>query len=107
MVFACDKYNRSEDNIYAIAKTVDAMRGIERWGASDMMERAFSGFKALNAENDGESWWSILGCDPHASQEQIDAAYKIKARQAHPDLGGSAEAMQKVNIARDQARRVA
>ncbi len=26
MVFACDKFDRSEDNIYAIAKTIDAMR---------------------------------------------------------------------------------
>jgi hypothetical protein len=107
MVFACDKYDRSEDNIYAIAKTIDAMRGIERWGASDMMERALSGFKALNSENDGESWWSILGVDAHASQEQIDAAYKRRVREVHPDLGGSDDAMAKVNIARDQARRVA
>jgi hypothetical protein len=104
MVFACDKYRETCDNIYAIAKTIDAMRGIERWGASDMMERAFSGFKALNAENDGESWWSILGCTAHASNDEIDAAYKRKIREVHPDAGGSHEAMTKVNIARDQAR---
>lgn len=104
MVFACDKYDHSEDNIYAVAKTIDAMRGIERWGASDMMERAFSGFKALNAENDGESWWSILGCHAHATSDEIDVAYKRKIREVHPDAGGSHEAMTKVNIARDQAR---
>lgn len=103
MVFACDKYDRSEDNIYAIAKTIDAMRGIERWGASDMMERAFSGFKALNAENDGESWWTILGCTATSSAEEINSAYKSKLRVSHPDAGGSREAMTKLNIARDQA----
>jgi hypothetical protein len=37
MVFACDKYTDTCDNIYAISKTIDAMRGIERWGASDMI----------------------------------------------------------------------
>ena len=104
MVFACDKYDRSEDNIYAIAKTIDAMRGIERWGASDMMERAFTGFKALAAENSGESWWSILGCSAMASKDEIDAAYRKRSREAHPDLGGSQELMAKVHLARDQAR---
>lgn len=104
MVFACDKYDRSEDNIYAIAKTIDAMRGIERWGASDMMERAFTGFKALAAENSGESWWAILGCSALSSKEEIESAYRKRSREAHPDLGGSQELMAKVNLARDQAR---
>lgn len=103
MVFACDKFDRAYDNIYAIGKTIEAMRGIERWGASDMMERAFSGFKALNSENAGESWWSILGCDASATRPEIDHAYNTKLRQCHPDAGGSHEAMTKLNIARDQA----
>ena len=104
--FACDKFDRTQDNIYAIAKTIDALRGIERWGASDMMERAFSGFKALPSETDGESWWSILDCEPSATAEEIDRAYKIKVRQVHPDAGGSHEAMRKVNLARDAARSI-
>ncbi len=103
MVFACDKYNRSEDNIYAMAKTIDAMRGIERWGASDMMERAFMGFKALNPENEGESWWTTLGCTATASRAEIEHSYKTRLRQCHPDAGGSHEAMTKLNVARDQA----
>lgn len=105
MVFACDKYNKTEDNIYAIAKTIDAMRGIERWGASDMMERAFTGFKALNSENAGESWWSILQCDPSASKEDIERSYRARLHLCHPDTGGSHEAMTKLNLARDEAYR--
>lgn len=104
MVFACDKFDRAYDNIYAIGKTIEAMRGIERWGASDMMERAFSGFKALNSENEGGSWWDTLGCRPHATQDEADAAYRVKIRTCHPDSGGSHEAMTKLNLARDQAR---
>jgi hypothetical protein len=107
MVFACDKFRAPCDNIYAIAKTIEAMRGIERWGASDMMERAFTGFKALNSDNDGESWWSILGVSASASQAEIDHAYKSRLREAHPDAGGSHDQMTKLNLARDQARRVA
>lgn len=103
MVFACDKYDRSEDNIYAIAKTIDAMRGIERWGASDMMERAFSGFKALAAENDGPSWWGVLQVRAGATSAEISAAYRELAKIAHPDSPtGSHEAMAELNSARDQ-----
>ena len=47
MVFACDRWNRIEHNMRAITKTIEAMRGIERWGSSDLMERAFAGFEAL------------------------------------------------------------
>ena len=36
MVFACHKYVHVQDNVNAIGKTVEALRGIERWGASDM-----------------------------------------------------------------------
>ena len=105
MVFACDKYRESCDNIYAIGKTIEAMRGIERWGSSEMLERAFSGFKALNAENSGESWWSILGVSADALMEDVELAFRARIKTSHPDLpGGSVEAMQKLNLARDQAR---
>lgn len=104
MVFACDKFREACDNIYSIANTIDALRGIERWGASDMMERAFSGFKALNSENEGDSWWSVLGCSASANLDEIDRAYKAKVRMVHPDAGGSNEDMRKVNVARDQAK---
>jgi hypothetical protein len=105
MVFACDKYRQACDNIYAIAKTVEAMRGIERWGASDMMERAFSGFKAL-ASASSESWRDVLGFgDEAVTVDRIHAAYKAAARSAHPDAGGSVEAMTRVNVARDEAMR--
>lgn len=104
MTFACDKFNQTCDNIYAIAKTIEAMRGIERWGASDMMERAFSGFKALNAENEGESWWTVIGCTANSTRAEIEAAYRMRLRDVHPDRpGGSHDAMVKLNIARDQA----
>lgn len=42
MCFGCDRFHYVKENIQAIAKTIEAIRGIERWGASDMMERAFS-----------------------------------------------------------------
>lgn len=83
----------------AIGKTVEAMRGIERWGASDMLDRAFTGFEALAAP---EQWWQVLGVGQSASRDEISRAYREKARTAHPDQGGSDAAMARLNAARDQ-----
>lgn len=102
MVFACDRWNRVEDNIRAIEKTIEAIRGIERWGASEMMERAFSAFEALPAPR---SCWNVLGLRRGASAADINAAYRAKARDAHPDSGGTDAAMAELNRARAEALR--
>ncbi len=101
MVFACDRWDRIEHNMRAITKTMDALRGIERWGSTDLMERAFAGFEALPAP---EQWWQVLGVGEKASRDEIESAYRAKARAAHPDTGGSTAAMALLNAARDQSR---
>jgi hypothetical protein len=106
LVFACDKYRAVTDNIYAIAKTIDAMRGIERWGASDMMERAFTGFKAL-PEKGSQSWRDILGIprDQFVNRQVIEDRFRELAKVRHPDMtGGSADEFQKLLEARAAAR---
>jgi hypothetical protein len=106
MCFACDRWDRIQDNIYAIAMTIEALRGIERWGSGSMVEQAFTGFAALPPPR-GESAdpWEVLGIRPGATEEEVDAAYRQKARKAHPDApGGSEEAMQALNAARDAAK---
>jgi hypothetical protein len=45
-VLACDLFNEVRLNMHAIGLTVEAMRQIERCGASSMLERAFRGFMA-------------------------------------------------------------
>jgi hypothetical protein len=102
VVFACDRFDLLRDNMLSIAKTIEALRGIERWGASEMMERAFTGFKALSDASQ-ESWWDVLECRPDAPEEIIQAQYRSRVRVSHPDTGGSEEAMQRLNVARDQA----
>src|SRR5271170_6432852 len=39
MCFACDRWDKVQDNVYAIAMTIEAMRGIERWGSGSMVEQ--------------------------------------------------------------------
>lgn len=92
MVLACDKFAKREANMRAITLTIDAIRGIERWGSSDMMERAFTGFTALPPPV-ALSWRDVLDpADPEGS-------YRRLRSQAHPDKGGSAEAFQRVEAA--------
>jgi len=103
MVFACDRWNKVEDNVRAVTKTIEAIRGIERWGASEMMERAFTAFEALPPPR---SCWDILGVSPYATAADISAAYHTKARTMHPDVGGSEAAMSELNRANDEAIRI-
>jgi hypothetical protein len=44
MSFACDRWEKVEHNMQAIAKTIEALRGIARWGTGDMLAAAFTGF---------------------------------------------------------------
>lgn len=102
MCFACDSYVRVRENLRAVSLTIGALRGIERWGASDMMERAFRGFTAI--EDKGRSWRDILDISlPNPTKEDIQLAFKEKARTAHPDVGGSAEKFLELTQARDHA----
>ncbi len=87
MVFACDRWIGVKNNVQALRKTVEAIRGVERWSASDMMERAFSGFQALTDQSSGE-WWAILSVSPTATYHEVESAFKQKRRDSHPDKPG-------------------
>lgn len=107
MVLACDKWVYVEDNIHAIGLTVKAMRGLERWGVSSMLERAFQGFVALPPPApEEEPWHKTLGVPEDAPLEDIEAIYKLRCKQAHPDRGGSSEKQAAVNLAMEKARKV-
>ena len=98
---ACDRFDRIEDNIAAIAAHIEALRGQERWGVADM-KQAFAGHVALPAP---EQWWNVLGVRPDASADEVDQAWREKMRAAHPDHGGSESAAQRLNRAREEARK--
>jgi hypothetical protein len=102
-VLACDRWHTVADNVAAIAAHIEALRGQERWGVADM-KQAFAGHVALPAP---EPWWEILRVRHSATPEEINAAYRGLARQAHPDLGGSTAAMARLNAAREEGLRSA
>ena len=95
----CDRWARIEANVQAIALTVEAMRGMNRWGAKHMLRAMFQGFRALPAAKTQRQWWEVLGVAAHTCTEDVHAAYRAAAKRAHPDSGGSTEAMAEINEA--------
>lgn len=100
---ACDKWSRVEDNVWAIAKHIEALRGQERWGVGSV-EQAFRGYMALPSigESEASTWWRVLGVHANASVDQVKEAYRLLARKHHPDAGGDPEMFQRVQRAMER-----
>lgn len=98
---AIDIYSRVADNISALAATIDAMRAIERHGGAIVLERVFSGFDALPAPGTltARQWLDVLECRADSTRDTIEAQYKRKRSDAHPDRGGSTESFDEVQRA--------
>ena len=101
---AVDRYDEVQDNLAAVAATLEAMRSIERHGGAAILDRAFTGFAALPAPAGGKrEWWTVLELPSTASQAEIREAFNRLAREHHPDRGGSDERMAEIIRARDEA----
>lgn len=100
---ACDKWDRLADNLAALAKHVEAIRGQVRWGVGSI-EQAFGGYLALAAVGAPRPWWEILDIDPAAPWPKIEAKREALLHRHHPDKGGNANHAAEINAAFDQAR---
>lgn len=115
MVMAQDRYWDVAANLRSLALAIEAMRALDRHGGGTMMERAFAGFTALPAPDGAKPkrpWWTVLNypADPDdrldLSVEEVDARFRTLAKRRHPDVdGGSVEAFQELQEARDDAVR--
>ncbi len=103
---ACDAYYHVEDNIAALAAHIEATRAIERHGVATAVE-ALHAFQALPAPPDlkpKRPWWEVFGVMRDlADRETIEGLYRIKAAKAHPDKGGTHEAMAELSEAKAEA----
>lgn len=104
---ACDRWDLLAANIQAVARTIEALRGIERWGSNDMVARAFSGFTALQIAPAETDWRAVFGVLSDAVPRLTDvrARYHSLALTVHPDRGGSQEQMARLNAAMEAAER--
>lgn len=65
--------------------------------------RSDQGYHTPSPQIANGHWSTVLAVSPQATVSEIKSAYRKLARTAHPDAGGSAEAMSRLNAARDQA----
>lgn len=101
---SCDQYAKINTNLRAIGKTVEAIRGMERWGTEEMVDRAFTGFTALPesiimGEHVSDVWHEVLQVLQTADYEIVKAAYNRMLHKSHPDTGGSDFEFQRVQNA--------
>lgn len=102
----CDKWRMLEENLRAIAKTIEALRGLERWGAKDMVNAAFRGFKALPSSIatplPHRSWFTVLDVNEHANAIEVKQAYRNALKLTHPDAGGTQAELAEVQRAYEE-----
>lgn len=103
---AVDRYPKPEDNLQAIHHVLEARRTEMRHGGLHVVRQTFKGFTALPAPPGRKSWREVLGIAPvvPVTAREIDAFYRDAAAKAHPDAGGSNEAMAELNRARAEAK---
>jgi hypothetical protein len=99
LCFPCGNYSRMEDNIHAIALTLENLRAIDRYGVT-LQHQQYLGFAALPApattgtvEQAAQFFASIAAAGITAEQVMADPeiyrkVYRYAAAQLHPDAGG-------------------
>lgn len=100
MAMARDAWERAEENMRSLTLAIEAMRQLDRHGGSTMMSRAFEGFTALPPP---KTCWEILGIQPTRHADAVQAAFRARAFDEHPDKGGSNIDMAALVKARDDA----
>lgn len=84
----CDMFLKQDDNVRGLYKIVESMRTIERFGGSNVSQKAFSGFAALPPPKD---CWKTLGISkgigaglsPKLKREFVMEAFRDRAREGH------------------------
>lgn len=109
---AVDMYDRVEQNVAAIAATLEAFRAVERHGGAQVIDRAFTGFRAIPNLDAPRPWRVVMGIDKLEKElgEPIDLFwlekhYKNLAHTRHPDKGGTDKDMAELNRAYEEGRR--
>ena len=86
-------------NLRALGICLEEMRMLDVRGVGGVAASAYMQLAAPQAERDP---WEVLGLRPGASRDEVEGMYRIKAKSAHPDTGGSNEAMAELNNARER-----
>lgn len=97
-----DRYTTPASNLQAIHHIIEARRVELRHGTLALVRATFEGFRALPAP---KHWSDVLKLPRNATREDVIRAWKDRAKESHPDAGGSDSLMAEINSARDTALR--
>ena len=103
LVMARDAFTSVAGNLRTLGLAVEHLRGLERHGGSFMFEKAFTSFLAIAPPNWKKPWRQVFGVKPEW-QGDVTALFREKARERHPDAGGSDTLMAELNVAYEEAR---
>jgi hypothetical protein len=92
---------RAVDNLRVLYLAIESMRLNEKRGIGQILESAYLQLAGPVQE---KSPWEVLGIYPGSPLAIAETAYKIKAKEVHPDHGGSQEEMRQVNSAIEKIR---
>lgn len=100
---AVDRYAKVEENLQAIHHVIEAERVKLRHGGLNLVRAAFRGYVALPPPSSSKDahWSEVLKVPRTASIQDIDKAYRERAREIGPN---DSQKMLRLNLARDKAR---
>jgi hypothetical protein len=93
---------RAVDNLRVLYLAIEAIRLNEKRGIGEVVAAAYA---QLAAPRDPNSPYTVLDVAEGATLATAEAAYRAKARQVHPDSGGSSEQMKRLNWAITEVRK--
>src|SRR6516164_8716891 len=104
LVMARDGFTSVAGNLRSLGLAIEGMRQMHRHGGDLMLEKAFDGFLAIAPRDWKKPWREVFGIKADWSGN-ITELYHAKARERHPDAGGSDTLMAELNVAYEEARR--
>lgn len=99
-VIPCDSWLTVRENLRALGMAISYLRGLERCGAGEILDRAFLGFARLPEAPD---CWRVIGVERGASKAMVDARFRELAKEHHPDRGGDARRFAEITQAYHEA----
>lgn len=105
--YACDRYTRWQDNVRAIALSLEALRRVDRYGVAQSGEQ-YRGWTEIAAEPatmtraqaaEFLAYWSGMQAAQAAAAPK--SAWQQAAKRAHPDAGGDHDTFVRLTAARD------
>lgn len=109
-VIACDQWTKVRENMRAVGIAIGALRQIERTGATQVIERVFTGFAALPADTvpKKRQWREVFGYGVASEWapptdldfEEVRRRHRQLLLARHPDTStGSREAFDELTLA--------